>query len=449
MSLTRSNLHNYQNRIINFIFNNLKSALWVDLGFGKTVCTLTALSDLFEEFAVTRVIITAPLRVSNTVWKQEIKEWDHLKHLKAVICTGTEKQRLEALNSDAQIYVINRENIPWLAKTFRLKRDWKWDGLVIDEATSFKSSKSQRFKALKKIIDRFDLVLELTATPAPNGYEGLWSQMFLLDKGERLGKTKGVFMSRYFVPDGYMGYNHKFIESKKEELMSSLSDITLTMIGEDYLEVPKRIDLYEKIEMPKKVRDQYKEMEDEFVLELKDEVITASSAAVKINKLLQVCSGSIYDEEGKGHVIHDEKLNALEELLERLECENVLLAYNFKTDLDRIKSRFKSAVELDKKGRAVEKWNQGKIRLLLAHPASAGHGLNLQRGGSVIIWFGVPWSLELYQQFIGRLERQGQTNVVRNIHLVVKDSVEEKVVKVLSEKHATQRELLDRLKAKL
>ncbi len=454
--MNRSNLHEYQNKALAFIKDKRKCALFLDMGLGKSVSTLTAVSDMLDDFAVNKVLIVAPLRVANTVWRQEAQKWDHLKHLKISIVTGNKTERISAMESEADIYVINRENVKWLVEgkeTFgsgqnlRIKKwKWKWDMLVVDESSSFKSHKSQRFKALRKMTKHLKSVVLLTGTPSPNGIADLWSQMYLIDNGERIGRTLGNFRSRFLVQEGYMSYSYRPRKGADKEIQELIKDVCITMSAEDYLELPERISLSEYVELPDNVQKQYTELEKEFLLTLESGDVEALSAAVLGNKLLQMCNGAVYDTEGVAHTIHDLKLKALKEIIEDHPNENFLIAYNFKSDLARLTKIFPQGVTLSKSTDEINEWNKGRIKLLFAHPASAGHGLNLQAGGSNIIWFGLNWSLELYQQFNARLHRQGQDKPVKIIHIVVKEGIDEKVMKALGSKAKTQNDLLEYLK---
>lgn len=439
----RKDLHVYQERAIEFINRTKKCGLFLDMGLGKTVTSLTAASDFMDNFFVTRVLIIAPLRVANTVWKQEAENWEHLKHLKVNICTGSVAERRLALNRDADVYVINRENITWIVENMK----WKWDMVIVDESSSFKSPKAKRFRALRKITKHVKSMLLLTGTPSPNGFLDLWSQIYLIDNGERLGRTITNYRSRFFKPSGYMGYTYKIIDGAEEKIKSLLKDICITMKSEDYLELPDAIPLYEYIDFPPHVLAQYKELEKEFIIELEKGVdIMAPSAAAISNKLLQICNGAIYDENSDFHELHSEKITALKEIVEDNPDENFLIAYNYKSDLERLKKAFPKATVLDKEGKVLEQWNKGNIKMLFAHPASAGHGLNAQFGGACIVWFGLNWSLELYQQFNKRVHRQGQTKTVRIMHIVAKGGIDERILEALKNKAETQDELLAYLK---
>ena len=445
--LTRDQMHDYQNRCVEHIINTPKSALWLDMGLGKSITTLTAIADLSNMFEINKTLIIAPLRVANSTWHKELESWSHTKRLTYRICTGAEKNRLSQLLLPADIYIINRENVKWLVDFYGKK--WPFDMVVIDESSSFKSSKSQRFKALKKVYPFIDRMVQLTGTPSPNGMMDIWTQIALLDGGERLGRNMTTYKQRYFDAD-YMGYKYELKQGAQEKIQEKISDLVVSMKAEDYLQLPDRIDLVEEVNMKPAQLKRYKEFERDLVLEVDtvdhDDVL-ASNAAVLAGKLLQFANGSVYlDDTGKSELIHSEKLDALAQIVEDNPDENVLVAYNFKFDLEQLKAKFPHAVVMDKEGHAVEKWNNGKIKMLLAHPASAGHGLNLQKGGSLLVWFGLTWSLEYYQQFNARLHRQGQTKPCRIVHIVSNDTIDERVLKVLANKDVVQDNLLTALK---
>jgi len=443
--LSESDLHEYQRKGIDFITSRGRCALWLDMGLGKTVTTLSALSDLIDSFAIKRTLVVAPLRVANTVWKQEASNWRHLKHLDIAVCTGSERQRLSALHRDADIYVINRENIPWLVKHYG--NTWPFDCVVIDEASSFKNPSSQRFKALRRTLPQTNYMILLTGTPSPNGLLDLWSQFYLIDYGNTLGKTMTAYKQRFFEQD-YMGYKFKPREGAADRIHDLLQPMVLSMSAEDYLELPDRIDIIEPVELPPAALSAYREFEQTLLAQLPDgEEVEAMNAAVLANKLLQYSNGAVYtDDMGNWSEVHSVKLDALAEIVEQNENENLLVAYNYKTDLERLLKKFPFARVLDKEPQTVKDWNNGEIRMLLAHPASAGHGLNLQRGGSMIVWFSLNWSLELYQQFNARLHRQGQSKPVRIVHIVASGCIDERVISVLGEKDAQQSALLSALK---
>lgn len=444
--LERKQLHEYQVNAIDFANKVPKCGLFLGMGLGKTSISLTIASDFLDDMFITSVLIIAPLRVANTVWQQQAMEWAHLNHLKINICTGKSENRLKQLNDKADIYVINRENIPWLCSNF--KDSWKWDMCIIDESTSFKSPRSRRFKDLKGVANMFSSVVLLSGTPSPNGLMDLWSQIYLLDKGERLGKNITAFRTRFFTQNRYQSFEYIIKEGAEKEINDLISDICITMTANDYLELPERIDIIRYIELAPALDKQYKKFEKEFVLAIqdKDNPIMAIHAGILANKLLQFCNGAIYDEDKKTHELHDEKINCLKDIVEDNPSENILVAYNFKSDLERLIRSFPEAVSISSGGEEVAQWNKGGIKMLLAHPASAGHGLNLQYGGNIVVWFGLNWSLELYQQFNARLHRQGQQNCVRIIHIVAKDKLDDRVMKALNTKNMTQNKLIEGLR---
>ena len=443
--LTRNDLHEYQKKAVEFFLSKKKVALFLDMGLGKTISTLTALTDLHDSCSVNKTLIIGPLRVANTVWHTEAANWNHTKHLKLNICTGSEQNRRAQLHKSADIYVINKENVEWLVNLYGKK--WPFDCVIIDESSCFKSSSSKRWKALRKVIPYIEYTALLTGTPAPNGLLDLWPQIYLIDSGARLGRNMTAYKQRFFETD-YMGYKHTLRHGSEDKIHSLVSDISLSMVAEDYLQLPDRIDLTRSVKIPPKLTKQYKELEDEFYLELDDgNDIEAVNAAVVANKLLQFCNGAMFtDDTGNWSEVHKLKIDALKELVEENESENILIAYNYKSDRERILKAFPDAVILDKEGEAVTRWNNGEIKILLAHPASAGHGLNLQKGGSLLVWFGLTWSLELYQQFNARLHRQGQQKPVRIVHIVAENCIDERVCEVLKDKEITQDKLINALK---
>lgn len=441
----QTDLHAYQTKAVDFIKSKRKVFLTLDMGLGKSVIALTAISDMLDSFSASKVLIIGPLRVANSVWKQEAALWDHLRHLDIKVCTGTAQTRLKALHFDSEITVINRENVPWLVT--QMGKAWPYDTVIIDESSSFKSASTKRFKALKKILSQVKNIVLLTGTPSPNGLLDLWSQVYLIDQGESLGRTMSAYKDRFFVSD-YMGYKYAPQEGAESKIHELMRAYTLSMSASDYLELPDRIDIEESIELDKPILNLYKEFEKELFLELDgDNDIEAVNAAVLANKLLQFSNGAVYvDDMGNWSVVHDTKIDRLEELVEENESEPVLVAYNFKSDLHRLKQRFPYAEVLGKNPETIERWNNGEIRMLLAHPQSAGHGLNLQKGGSWIVWFSLTWSLECYSQFNARLHRQGQGKPVRITHLIANETIDRRVLKVLGSKDATQNSLLDALK---
>lgn len=393
----------------------------------------------------------APLRVAQSTWSGEIEKWDHLRGLRLSKVLGNEKQRIEALNQPADLYIINRENTEWLVNYYG--RKWPFDMVVIDELSSFKNPKSKRFRALRKVRPLIKRIVGLTGTPAPNGLIDLWSQVYLLDQGERLGKTLTGYRDRYFDP-GRRNQNIVFEWIPKpfveEAIYEKISDICVSMKAEDWLQLPGRIDNVIEVELPEKAKSQYKQLEKDLTLPLVDSDVTAANAAVLTNKLLQMANGAIYDEFSDAKEIHSAKLDALEEVVEAANGKPVLVVYTYQHDLDRIKRQLKKynprTLNSDQD---VRDWNEGKIQVLLLHPASGGHGLNLQAGGNIVIWFGLTWSLEWYQQTNARLHRQGQTERVIIHHIVAKGTMDEEVLKALTGKAATQNGLMEAVKAKI
>lgn len=443
---SRADLHPYQNRAVDFILQNPKCALWLDMGMGKTASVLTAIADLFDQFEIARVLVIAPKRVALKTWPAEAIQWAHTEHLTLSNIKGSPKQREQVLADPSQIHVINRELVPWLCET--LGDDWPYDMVVIDEASSFKSAKSTRFKALRKRVPQIDRMVQMTGTPAGNGLLDLWSQIYLLDQGDRLGKSQHLYKLRYFESD-FSGFKWTPREGSEEKIHAKLDDICLTMAADDYLSLPECLEEVVPVELPTSARKQYRELEREFLLSLDSgEDVAVFSAAALTNKLLQFANGAIYtDEDRNWRAVHDAKLHALAELIEAANGQPVLVAYNYRTDLERLQTHLPDAVLLGDDPNTIDAWNLGQIPILLAHPASAGHGLNLQAGGDICIWFGLNWSLELQQQFNKRLHRQGQTRPVSIYYLAVENTVDQSVIDAWSLKDRTQRALLDALKA--
>ncbi len=443
--------HNYQDYATNKILELPKVGLFLDMGLGKTVITLTAIYLLmFDYFDIQRVLVIAPKRVAEDTWSRETEKWDHLKQLRISKVLGTQKQRVDALETDGDIYVINRENVKWLVDLYGIK--WPFDMVVIDELSSFKSNKSQRFKALKKVSPLMERVVGLTGTPTPNGYMDLWPQMYLLDRGERLGKTLTGYRERYFTPgrrNGYTVFDWDLKDGADNAIQKKISDICVSMKADDYLELPERINNNVYVRMDPKARVLYEQLEKNLILQVDDDQITALTAVTLTQKLLQLANGSVYNEDGGVTHIHDGKLEALDEILE-FNDEPVLVFYNFKHDYSRLMQHFKDLNPRTlETSRDIADWNEGRIRLLLAHPASVGHGLNIQAGGHIIVWFGLTWSLELYQQANARLDRQGQTKNVIVHHLITEGTVDEDVMKALERKETGQEALLEAVKARI
>lgn len=442
--------HPYQDHAIAQAVTNPAQGLFLDMGLGKTSITLTALAELLDDFRVRRILVIAPLRVAAMVWTEEVKKWDHLRGLRLSRCLGSEKQRLAGLARDADIYIINRENVPWLVQQYE-KRPWPFDTLVIDELSSFKNPGSRRFKALRKVRPYVQRVIGLTGTPSPNGLLDLWAQVYLLDGGQALGKRFTTYRDYYFLPDKRnreIIYTWKLRPGAEQQIQEKVAGLCLSMTAQDWLQLPERIDRIVGVTLPAAVQPFYDQMETELVAALRGEILAAGSVAVAMGKLLQVCNGAVYFEDGHVEELHAAKLDTLEELVEAANGRPVLVFYNFRHDITRIQERIPGArVLLTEKD--VDDWNTGRVPVMLAHPASAGHGLNLQAGGSAIIWYGLPWSLELYQQANARLHRQGQTKPVIIHHLIVTDSIEETVLAALQSKGETQDKLIAAVKAKL
>lgn len=442
--LSRNNLHPYQNKAVDFILNERRCMLALEMGLGKSVSTLTAISDMLDGFTANKVLVIAPLRVANSVWAQETRLWSHLNHLRVSVCTGPEKARRAALSVDADVYIINRENVPWLVQNYGGK--WPFDTVVVDESSSFKNASAKRFKALRKVLPNIESMVLLTGTPSPNGLLDLWAQMYLIDYGERLGRTLTGYKHRFFEAD-YWGRKFEPRIGADQKIHALLADKVIHMSAEDYLNMPDRIDLVETVSLGK-AEAGYKDFERTMLAELDDgKEVEAATAAVLANKLMQYANGAIYTDAHKNwSETHTAKLDALAEIVEDNPSETILVAYNYASDLERLRKRFPDARVLDKKQETIDAWNRGEIQMLLAHPASAGHGLNLQKGGALCVWFGLNWSLELYQQFNARLHRQGQDRPVRVVHIVGEDTIDQRVISVLRDKDATQKNLLNALK---
>ena len=443
--------HPYQDFATQHIIDNPYCGLLLDMGLGKTVSTLTAVDELLNVYCeISKVLVIAPKRVAENTWTTESVKWDHLKHLKLSVVLGTERERKEALKAKADIYIINRENVAWLVGYYQSA--FPFDMVVIDELSSFKSAKAIRFKSLRMVRPKVSRVVGLTGTPAPNGLIDLWPQLYLLDQGERLGKSITGYRERYFTPgrrSGAVVFDYKIKAESEKAIYAKIADICISMKAKDYLSLPERINRRVEVRLPSDIQAQYDEFERVQVLSLLDvEDISAVNAAALSTKLRQFANGAIYDDRKDYHVVHDVKLEALEELVEAANGQPVLVFYAFRHDLERITARLKSyKPKYLESSQDIEDWNAGKIKVLLAHPASAGHGLNLQAGGNIVIWFGLNWSLELYQQANARLDRQGQTKPVIVHHMVTVDTIDTKVFAALEGKAETQDALLDAVKA--
>jgi len=447
MKLKRNDMHKYQNYCVQKIIENNIFALLLDMGLGKSIITLTAIMELMHNyFEVSKVLIIAPLRVARDTWSNECEKWEHLKDLKISKILGSEIERKLALNKKADIYIINRENLDWLCENYK----FDFDMVVIDELSSFKCHKSKRFKALRKVRPKIKRIVGLTGTPAPNSLMDLWSQINLLDMGERLGRFIGGYRDRYFMPDkrnAQIVYSYKLRDKAEDAIYDKISDICISMKACDYLNMPKRIFNKVEVQMDEKEEKLYKKLETEMLLSFVEGDIDAVNAAALSNKLLQMANGAVYDENGKVKVIHDKKLDVLEDLIEGANEKPILVFYGYKHDKERIIKRFKAG-EINT-SEDINLWNSGKMKIAIAHPASAGHGLNLQSGGSIVIWFGLTWSLELYEQANARLYRQGQKETVVIHHIICSGTIDEQVIKVIKKKQIGQNELINAVKVRI
>ena len=440
--------HDYQKYAIEYIKSHPVTALFLDMGLGKTVTTLTAIRDLmYDAFEVQRVLVVAPLRVARDTWPEEIRKWDHLKDLTCSVVVGTVAERRRALQKKADIYIVNRENLAWLYQNSCLD----FDMVVLDELSSFKNAQSKRFKAMKAMRPKVKRIVGLTGTPSGNGLMDLWAEFRLLDMGERLGKYIGQYRSLYFKPDkrnGMVVFSYKPLPGAEEVIYHQIADITVSMKASDYLEMPDLVSVTKAVTLSEKEKKRYDELKKSLVLELPEGEITVANAASLTMKLSQMANGAIYTDDKNVVSIHDRKLDALEDLVESANGKPILVAYWFKHDKERIQKRME-AREL-KESKDFADWNAGKIPVALIHPASAGHGLNLQQGGSILIWFGLTWSLELYQQTNSRLWRQGQqSRTVIIQHIVARGTIDERILKALEHKDGTQAALIEAVKADL
>lgn len=440
--------HNYQQFATDFILNQSICCLMLDMGLGKTVITLTALWQLaLDSFDVSRVLVIAPKRVAEDTWPKELAKWEHLTGLTSSLVLGSAAERKAALQKKAFLYIINRENVAWLVKNHY----WDFDMVVIDELSSFKSNKAERFKAMKKVRPMVTRIVGLTGTPAPNTLLDLWPQMYLMDMGQRLGRFIGGFRDRFFLPDKRnreIIYSYKPREGAEDAIYALISDICISMKAADYLDMPERIDNRIEVSMSPKERKLYDDFQKDMVLSIGDEELDAANAAALSNKLLQMANGAVYGEDKTVIPIHDRKLDALEDLVEAANGKPLLVAYWYKHDLQRIKARFKNVRCIDT-AKDIDDWNAGQIPLALIHPASAGHGLNLQDGGCTIVWFGLTWSLELYQQLNARLWRQGQKHTVVIHHIITKGTHDEDVMRALENKDTHQSALIEAVRARI
>lgn len=447
--------HDYQQYAIGYIETHPVAAVLLDMGLGKTSITLTALNDLlFDSFEIHKVIVIAPLRVARDTWSAEIEKWEHLSSLIYSVAVGAEAERLAALERQADIYIINRENVQWLISDSGIPFDF--DMVVIDELSSFKNHQTKRFKALMKVRPKVKRIVGLTGTPSSNGLMDLWAEFRLLDMGKRLGRFIGQYRTAYFQPDkrnGQVVFSYKPLPGAEKQIYSRISDITISMKSTDHLQMPELINSRYTVYLSETEASRYEDFKKELVLDLPDGEITAANAASLSGKLCQMANGAIYTDAGEVIAIHEKKLDALEDIFEAANGKPVLVAYWFRHDLERITERLRKLKipfsRLDT-SESIRRWNAGELPVALIHPASAGHGLNLQNGGNTLVWFGQTWSLELYQQTVARLWRQGQeseTVVVQ--HIVTKGTIDERIMKALSEKDTTQAALIDAVKADL
>ena len=463
-------MHDYQRATVEFIITHPYCGVFLDLGLGKTVSTLTAINYLmFDYCEISSVLVIAPKRVAESVWQEEAEKWDHLKHLRFSKIIGSPLQRINAVReTKADIYIISRDNVAWLCALYG-GGSLPFDMVVVDELSSFKSYKSVRFKALRNARLYLKRLVGLTGTPAPNGLIDLWAQLYLIDRGDRLEKTISRYREKYFRPgrtNGHVVYSYDLMNDSEYLIHKKIEDICISMRAEDYLELPEKTDNYIKLKMPKNLVKKYEDFEKNKVLDLfkpeqeyldnadkwvdKPAEINAVNAAALSNKLLQFANGAIYDDDKNVFQIHDIKLEALKEIIENSNGKPVLVAWTYQFDRDRIKEYLKEYTPRElKTSKDIEDWNAGKVQVMLAHPASAGHGLNLQAGGNIIVWFGQTWSLELYQQFNARLYRQGQQNHVIINHLILQGTHDEDVIRALKTKDKTQSSLINSIKAKI
>lgn len=441
--------HDYQTYATNFILKNPISAIFLDMGLGKSVITLTSIFDLaLDSFIIRKTLVIAPLRVARDTWPAEIEKWDHLKGLTYSVAIGTEKERKNALMQKVDIYLINRENVDWLVNRSGLPFDYEM--VVVDELSSFKAHSSRRFKAIRSVRPKVKRIVGLTGTPSGNGLMDLWAEIGILDMGQRLGRFITHFRNKYFIPDKRnqnIIFSYKPLPGSEDEIYRLISDITISMKSTDYLKMPECVINEIPVKLSDKEMKVYETMKQNLVLSLKDKEVDAASAASLSNKLLQMANGAVYADDGSVVPIHDRKLDALEDVIEAANGKPVLIAYWYKHDIERIQKRF-TVTKLDTAD-SIKAWNNGEIPVAIIHPASAGHGLNLQTGGSTLVWFGLTWSLELYQQTNARLWRQGQMDTVIIHHLISKGTMDERVMKALKNKDNTQSALIDAVKANL
>ena len=446
--------HDYQVYASEYIKEHDAAAVFLECGLGKTSITLTAIHDLmFDRFEIHKVLIIGPIRVVTMSWPDEIKKWDHTSDLRYSVAVGTESERMAALEAQADIYLINRENVQWLVEKSGLPFDY--DMVVVDELSSFKNWQAKRFKALMKVRPKVKRIVGLTGTPSSNGLMDLFAEYKLLDMGQRLGRFIGQYRSRYFMPDktnGHVVYSYKLLPGAEEAIYDRISDITISMKSADHLKMPELVNSRYMVRLDEPELVKYERMKRNLLLQLPEGEVTAANAAALSGKLSQMANGAVYSDDGTYEKIHDRKLDALEDIIEAANGKPVLAAYWYQHDLERIQERLSEfkvgCARLDKE-RNIRRWNEGKIPVGLIHPASAGHGLNLQSGGNILVWFGLTWSLELYQQTVARLWRQGQKETVSVIHILAAKTIDEQIMHALETKDHTQRALIDAVRAEV
>lgn len=450
----RFNPHSYQKYAINFITHNPITAVLLDMGMGKTAITLMAIDYLmYEYFEIVKVLVICPLRVTRT-WRDEVDKWEQLSGYRLSIVTGSAAQRKKALEADADIYIINRENVPWLVEKSGVP--FSFDMVVVDELSSFKNHQTARHKALMKVRPLIKRIVGLTGTPASQGLMDLFAEFKVLDMGQRLGRFIGSFRLNYFRPDkvnGNIVYSYKLLPGAEERIYEKIQDITISMKAVDFLDMPELINTEYPVYLEEKEQKEYESLKKDLILSIPEHEVTAANAASLVNKLSQMANGAVYTDEGEIVTFHDKKLDALEDIIESANGKPLLVAYWFKHDYTRIVDRLERIgvkhMKIDS-DESITKWNNKEIPVALIHPASAGHGLNLQKGGNTMVWFGITWSLELYQQCVCRLYRQGQTEgTVTIIHLITQRTVDEKIMKALSQKDTTQSALIEAVKAEV
>ena len=447
--------HEYQKYATGYIETHPIAAVLLSMGLGKTSITLTALNDLlFDRFEIHKAIVIAPLRVARDTWPAEIEKWDHLSNLIYSVAVGTEAERLAALRRQADIYIINRENVQWLVETSGIPFDY--DMVVVDELSSFKNHQSKRFRAMMKVRPKVGRIVGLTGTPSSNGLMDLWAEFKLLDMGQRLGRSIGQYRTRFFLPDkrnGQVVFSYKPLPGAEEQIYWLISDITISMKSTDYLQMPQFVSSGYEVYLSEEEVQRYVSFKRDLLLQPPDGEITAANAAALSGKLSQMANGAVYTDDGETIAIHDRKLDALEDIIESMGGKPLLVAYWFRHDLERIAGRLhKLKIPFSRldSSESIHRWNAGELPVALIHPASAGHGLNLQSGGSTLVWFGLTWSLELYQQTNARLWRQGQqSDTVVVQHIITKGTIDERIMKALSEKDTTQAALIEAVKADL